>query len=279
MKERVVKIGVMLFLVAVLVCTGVIYASPQQSRAATGVKYNVEIQSDSPGVVLWAPAKGELYSPITMSWQGTTFQMLVDKKAKAEVLVVGKKKIKTSYYPVTILAKSFKAPNAPFKNGDYAFELRTTMLKDAVGKLYASDTDVDVSAVQAKSKATVKIGDGTNDPKGSMIVNMGLIVAWVATDYGVTAMKEEKVITTLTTGQSSILVKGTKSLLEGKKLPDDDPTGTLPKPLVGAPVDLSGGTGTLVATACFLNQNLMQAGATDILKGFVWTMKITPTSK
>jgi hypothetical protein len=284
MKKRILQRGMPLFLIAALVCSGILAFFPAVTSAATSVKYNVEILDGSPGVNLWAPLKGALYNPIVYTNEGITFQMVVDKKAKAEVLVVGKTKTKASYYPVTILAKSFKAPNAKFQIPNpgadpYDFEIKTTLVKDAIGKLYVNGGDVDVSTVQAEKKATIKIGDGTTDPEGSMVITMVFNRSYIASQYGVTAVGETKTMTTWTTGLSSVLVKGSKSQWEGKKFPDDDPTGTLPKPLVGAPVDLSAGTGTLVSTECIMNNNMMQVGRVDFLRGQVWTMKITPASK
>jgi hypothetical protein len=67
--------------------------------------------------------------------------------------------------------------------------------------------------------------------------------------------------------------KGTKSGLEGKAMPDDS-TGVLPTPLVGAPVDLDAGTGTLVFTAAAMSLG-MALGMMDVLNGGKWVMKIT----
>src|SRR4030043_1056956 len=178
MKELILKRGVLLFLIAALVCGGVLYSSPSSSRAAAGVLYNVEIlnasttwdmanpgeNNESPGVHQWAPTK-EVQDARVVAWEGITFQMLVEKKAKTEVLKVGKTKTKATYYPVTILKKTFKAPMATFQipnpGGDpYDFEIKTTLLKDAKGKLYVTGADVDVSTVQAEKKAVVSIGDG-----------------------------------------------------------------------------------------------------------------------
>ena len=92
-------------------------------------------------------------------------------------------------------------------------------------------------------------------------------------------MTEKKLVTTLTTGQSRTLVKGSKSGFEGKAMPDDDTSGMLPKALVGQPVDLKAGTGTLVVTDCSMNVNLMMTGKTDFPRGYVWKLKITPASK
>ena len=71
--------------------------------------------------------------------------MVVDTKAKTETLKTGK----ASYYPLTIIAKTFKAPIYRYKatatRGVLDAEITTTMPKDAKGKLYVSGGDVDVS--------------------------------------------------------------------------------------------------------------------------------------
>ncbi len=287
-----------LFLIAALVCGGVLDVFPQVTSAATSVKYNVTIMdtsttwdltdptvnNESPTVFSWSLNKGVPEPPIIVANEGLTFQMLVDKKAKTETLTVGKTKTKASYYPVTIIAKSFKAPAAKFQKpyGEEKIDLEivTTMVKDAVGKLYISGGDVDVSSVQDEKKLTTKIGDGTTDPAGSLVLPIILNRNYVAVKYGVTMGKEVKITTTLTTGVSSILFKGTKkSKFEGKTLLDIASAGILPNPLVGVPLDLTAGTGTLVCADAYMNMSVMQTGPSDILRGSMWVMKITPATK
>ncbi len=78
-----------------------------------------------------------------------------------------------------------------------------------------------------------------------------------------------------TTGNASIVVKGSKNRLDGKSLPNDDTSGKLAKPLVGVPVDLNAGTGTLVSTTALFNQKNKTLGIMDYLQGQTYVMKIT----
>jgi hypothetical protein len=78
-----------------------------------------------------------------------------------------------------------------------------------------------------------------------------------------------------TTGKSYTIVKGSKSRLEGKAMPDSDTSKALPTPLVGQPLDLDAGTGTLVATGGALNQKNKTLGMIDTVTGEIWLMKIT----
>jgi hypothetical protein len=80
---------------------------------------------------------------------------------------------------------------------------------------------------------------------------------------------------TWTTGKSSMVVKGSKSTLEGMAFPEDDPSGILPTPLVGVPLDLEAGTGTLVSTIALMGLSQEGTGKMDMLRGQVWVMKIT----
>jgi len=290
-----------LFLVAALVGSGVLVGFPKDSNAATGVLYNVEIldtatpfdvnkpteNNESPFVTRQVlPGKGlasEILDPIVIPQEGITFQMLVATKAKTEVLKVGTTKTKASYYPVTILYKTYKDPGGHYAiaYGEETLDgmLITKLAKDAIGKLYISGGDVDVSNVQTEKKPTQKIGDGTTDPAGSLIIPIMLFNRqYEVVDKGIVIAKEAKWVTTLTTGQSSTLIKGSKSAFEGKVLPDDDTSGMLPKPLVGQPIDLKAGTGTLVVTECAMNVSVMMLGKTDYPRSFIWKMKITPAS-
>jgi hypothetical protein len=274
MKERLLKRGVVLFLVAVLVVGGVLASHPVTSQAAAkGTTYTVVVQKGSPQVSLVSINYGTAVPQISQN-EGMSFQILVDSKAKNE-------KVKStggtaSYYPVTILAKSFKAPTSrvPMMGGGGYAITSLSMPKDSKGKLYISGGDVDVSAVQGEKKATFKIGDGTVDA-GALIIPINILMSIKMEDTG------KQWMTTLTggywtTGKSYIIVKGTKkSKLEGKAQPDNDTSNNLPKPLVGAPVDLAAGTGTLVNVNGLLNTKNKQIGMLDYLNGGVWVMKIT----
>jgi hypothetical protein len=292
MKARLLKI-VPLFLIAALVAGGVLAGVPGGAEAARKTIYNVEIldtdtlwtltdpaaNNESPAVWVLSINKEAPASPgsVITANEGITFQLGVKHKAKTKKVRIGKEKVKTTYYPVTIKKKTFKAPIAeylgtdPIEGRDWEVEIVTDMAKSAKGKLYISDTDVDVSHVQGKKKSKTKIGDGTVDPPGSLIIDIELVVSHRA--RGVIIIKE-RLRTTWTTGTSSIVVNKSKSGLEGMAFPEDDPSGVLPTPLVGVPLDLEAGTGTLVATSGTMRSRI-SLGRWDILRGQVWKMKIT----
>jgi hypothetical protein len=101
MKERLLKRGVTLFLVAVLVVAGVLASHPVQA-AAKGTTYQVVLQKGSP-VVSLVSINGGAPAVSGANNETTTFQMVVEAKAKTE-------KVKSTggtatYYPVTIIAK------------------------------------------------------------------------------------------------------------------------------------------------------------------------------
>ncbi len=271
MKERILKLGVALVLIAVLVATGV-YPLTSSQAAAKGTTYNVVLQTGSPGVNYISINGGTALSQPSDN-TGITFKMVVDAKAKTE-------KVKSTgqtatYYPVTILAKSFHAPSSKFVAPGYANALATIiMLKDAKGKLYTSGGDVDVSSVMGK-KLVSTIGDRTADPAGSLVIDQ-LTLSAIATDQSTGKVFLQLPLTnTMTTGKSSIVVKGTKTKLEGKVLPNDDNGKNVPTPLVGEPVDLEAGTGTLVGTTGTLGIKNKTLGMMDILNDTMWVMKIT----
>ena len=153
----------------------------------------------------------------------------------------------------------------------------TIMAGDAKGKLYISGGDVDVSQVMGEKKLTAIIGDGTVDPAGSLIIPISTVTTVVLESTGKPFMTQKMVIN-FTTGKNSILIKGSKSGLEGKRLPDDGPTGYLPKPLVGQPLNLDAGTGTLVGTTALMNLKVKILGELDMMIGELWVMKITHAS-
>jgi len=293
-----------LLLIAVVVCGGVLDAFPEKSRAAAvKVKYNVEIldvatpydmtnptvNNESPTVFSTSINNGEPLETRVTANEGITFQMQVDTKAKTETLKVGKTRIKATYYPVTILRNSFKAPDVWYQvsSGEdvHNEKITTTMIKDAKGKLYISGGDVDVSQVMGEKTLKTQIGDGTVDPAGSLTIPIALNNIIRIYSYReqptlvlIHMLPKKPTTTTWTTGQNRILVKGSKSGLEGKAFPDDDSTGLLPNPLVGVPLDLAAGTGTLVSTdVSYKVPNAL--GMVDFLRGGIWVMKITPASK
>jgi hypothetical protein len=270
MKERLLKSGVTLFLVAVMIMAGILASYPLTSQAAGGTTYNVVIQKNSPLVSLVSIGNGAA-APQTGTNEGITFKMVVDAKAKTEKLKTGA----ATYYPVTIIAKSFKVPTTRFPMicGGMARQ-STIMSADAKVKLYTNGGDVDVSQVINEKKLTTQIGDGTVDPAGSMIIPISTVTTVILESTGKPFMVQ-KMILNFTTGNNTIIAKGSKSGFEGKRLPDADSSGLLPKPLVGAPLKLDNGTGTLVGTTALMNLSVKTLGELDMMIGEVWVMTIT----
>jgi hypothetical protein len=270
MKERILKIGVTLFLVAVVVVAGVLASHPGKSQAAAkGTTYQVVLQKSSP-VVSLVSINGGAPGVSGAQSEMTTFQMVVEAKAKTEKLPTGP----ASYYPVTIIAKSYKAPTQEFPMVGGGMAVRSSLItKDAKGKLYISGGDVDVNSVLSK-KLTPKIGDGTVDPAGSMIIEIQSVSNLNDKATGKFFMSSPS-DSYYTTGKSYCVVKGTKSKLEGKAMPNDDTTKSLNTPLVGKPIDLAAGTGTLVVTTGFMNVKNKMLGLLDNLTGQMWVMNIT----
>jgi hypothetical protein len=269
MKARMLKIAVILFLVAVLVEAGVY---PMTSQAADkGTTYNVTVQKGSPTVSLVSANNG---APMVNpgSNETSTFQMIVGSKLKTE-------KVKStggtaSYYEVTIPKKSWRSRTDEYPNPSGGTLKQYSVLKgDAKGKLYVSGGDVDVSSVLSK-KVTSTIGDGTANPAGSFLIKADLVTYLTDKSTGKNAMTLP-MSTYFTTGKSSITAKGTKSKLEGKTMPNDDTTKSLTTPLVGQPIDLEAGTGTLVATPGALYIKTKVLGVSDFLIGEIYVMKIT----
>jgi hypothetical protein len=212
--------------------------------------------------------------------------MEVKEKAKKKKIKIGGERVLVKWYPVVIKKKSFSSPTAEWVQtvqGEpgappdvYEMELHTKMAKNAKGKLYITDTDVDVSQVLGKKKAKKpKFGDGKVDPAGSMVIDIALTVSQRTMGLNIW---QEKLKMTWTTGSASMVVEKSKSSFEGMTFPDDDPTGALPTPFVGAPLVLPEGdeigTGTLVSLAGAMYTKMI-IGKIDVLKGQVWTMKIT----
>ena len=272
MKDRILKIGVMLFLVAVLVAAGV-YPVTSSQAAAKGTTYNVEVLKPSPGVNLIS-INGGTAAPQPGEAAGIKFQMVVGTKLKTE-------KVKTtgqtaSYYEVVIPKKSFSGPvtRQPMIGMEGFAKFIQVMKKDTKGKLYVSGGDVDISNVLGK-KLTTKIGDGTVDPEGSLIIDT-LTVEVIVTQESTGKMFMKLPTTYLfTTGKNYIVAKGTKSKLEGKALPNDDNGKNVPTPLVGKPLDLDAGTGTLVYTTGAVNVKNKVIGVLDTLGTGVYNLKIT----
>jgi len=182
--------------------------------------------------------------------------MTVDKKLKTEK-VKSIKKGTADYYKVDI--KKIKIPDTYFTLDGNKFKV-TTKASNAKGQLYVSGGDVDVSQLMGKSKPKETIGDGTADPEGSLLIpKLKLTVTVFGPDVGKKKGKKMmtiKTLSTLTTGQSRIVVdelKKSKSGLAGLAIPDDGPEGVLPNPLQGSPLDLEAGAVTLVSTTSVMN--------------------------
>jgi hypothetical protein len=269
MKERILKIGVILFLVAALVVAGVYPITSQ--AAAKGTTYQVVIQKGSP-VMSLVSTGGGAPAPSGGQNEGTSFQMVVGTKLLTEK--VKSTKGTASYYEVTIPKKSYRAPTQeyPMPTGGTAVR-GSSIAKDAKGKLYVSGGDVDVTSVLSK-KLTSKIGDGTADPAGSFLIQIDTLSTLTDKATGKFYMNAPST-SWYTTGKSYCIVKGSKSRLEGKAYPNDDTTKTLTTPLVGQPIDLEKGTGSVVVTTGVIGVKNKAFGLIDNLTGQLWVMKIT----
>ncbi len=270
MKERLLRTAVVLFLLAVLVVPGVLPITSQ--AAAKGTTYNVVLQKGSVTLALVSINDGAS-APSVGKVDGVSFSMVVGTKLLTEkVKSTGGK---ASYYEVTIPAKSYKSLTGDaMMPGGAKVITYSRLSKDAKGKLYVSGGDVDVSNVQAEKKLTSKIGDGKDDPKGSLLILFPVVSEIKYKDSGKIFMSTP-MTTYFTTGKSYTMVKGSKSGLEGKAIPDNDTTNTLTKPLVGVSLDLEAGTGTMVATTGIMNQKNKTLGMMDYLASQIYIMKIT----
>jgi len=225
--------------------------------------FNVTVTGDSPLAALISVSDGTPFSQ-EGTGEGITFQMTVDNKLKTEK-VKSIKKGTADYYKVDI--KKIKIPDTYFTLDGNKFKV-TTKASNAKGKLYVSGGDVDVSQLMGKSKPKETIGDGTADAEGSLIIpKLKLTVTVYGPDVGKKKGKKMmsiKTVSTLTTGQSQIVVdemKKSKSGLAGLALPGDGPEGVLPNPLQGSPLDLEAGAVTLVSTTSVMNVKIDPKGA------------------
>ena len=261
--------GVPLFLVAVTVAALVLSSLPVLSQAAGGTTYNVTIQKGSPLLTV-SSVNGSAPGPQVTQLEGISFKMVVDAKAKTEKLKTGT----ATYYPVTIIAKSYKAPTMKFMMPGGEAIQSSFMPKDAKGKLYTSGGDVDVSVMVGAKGAVSTVGDGKVDPAGSMIIPFTSTSVITQQSTGKAFMTTSTFVY-LTTGQSSLIVKGTKTRLEGKALPADDTTKSMPNPMVGKPVNLNAGTGTLVGNMATLGIKSKAVGTTDYIASQIFVMQIS----
>jgi hypothetical protein len=270
-----------LFLIAALVAAGVSVGLPGKADAVAKKTYNVLIlnpatswdrlnatqNNESPAISLGSVNNAAPETVIDAN-EGITFQMVIYANDKTD------KKTGATYYDVTIPGNSFKVPIARYDTTMGIVKTTNKMVGNAKGKIYISGGDVDVSQVMAEGKLNTKIGDGTLDPDGSLVLAMTTVITCVIEATGKPFLKQ-KSTTTWTTGKSSLLVKGSKSGLEGKAMPDDDPTGLLTKPLVGEPLNLDAGTGKLVSSSVAMNLK-SPVGLIDYLRGDIWVMFLTP---
>jgi len=271
MKERLLKSGVTLFLVAVMVAAGVLVSFPVTSQAAGGTTYTVTLLKGSP-ILSLVSVNGSAPSPQLAQQEGYTFKMVVDAKAKTEKLKTGP----ATYYPVTIVAKSYKASTQKFPmigGGGIAIQ-SSFMPKDGKGKLYTSGGDVDITVVMGK-KMVEKFGDGKVDPAGSMIIPDMTVTSIITLESTGKVIMSQPVVQSFTTGQTSLVVKGSGTRLDGKVLPQDDTTKSLPNPLVGKPIDLNAGTGALVSSDGSVGNKSKSIGVTDLIGGQIWNMQIS----
>ena len=273
MKERLLKRAGPFFLAAVLAVTLIWASFPAgiSQAAAKGTTYNVTLLKGS-GVCSYDSINGGTPVPSPASFEGATFQMVVGTKLQTDKLKTGP----ATYYQVTIPAKSFKAIKTRFPmigGGGYA-SVVNIMSKDAVGKLYTSGGDVDVSQVAGK-KVSTKIGDGTVDPAGSMVFSSLIIQNIISLESTGKVVMQTVTPYAATTGKDYMVAKGSGTKLDGRALPDNDTSKTLPTPLVGSPVDLNAGTGTLVGTYAVTGLKTKAFGLVDYLNGFIFVMKIS----
>jgi hypothetical protein len=271
MKKRMLKIGVPLLLVAVLITVGVYPITSQ--AAAKGTSYKVVLQNGSFTANMFSANDGAAASVPQGDVAGISFTMVVEGKSKTEKLKSTGGK--AEYYPVTILAKSFKGKpeERAMADGSGTAITVTQMAKDSKGKLYISGGDVDVVAVQGEKKLTYKLGDGKADPKGSLFVELQM--ASIVTNKATGKLMQNVLLPQLvTTGTASITVQGAKGGLNGKKIPDN--MKGLSNPLAGKVIDLDAGTGTLVGVAAMMNvKNLTLGQPIDAMVASNWVMQIS----
>jgi hypothetical protein len=264
MKKNMRKIGIMLLLVAILVAAGVYPLTSSQAAAKT-ITYNVEILKGSKSLSL-ASVNGGGAAVSGSDNVGMSFKMVVTQKAAKDK--------GGSYYPVTIPAKGVKYPSSEAKmpGGTTAVTI-STVTKDGTGKLYFNGGNVNVSSVVGKKLTTTIGADGQAGSANSLVVNLNSMVVSTIKETGKTYLKMPAAFT-FTTGTAYIVCQGIKGSLNGKALPDNDTSKTLPKPLVGVPLDFNAGTGTLVGVggATGLKSGI---GLLDWIEGTIYLMKIT----
>jgi hypothetical protein len=78
----------------------------------------------------------------------------------------------------------------------------------------------------------------------------------------------------MTTGRTQLVVTKSKTALDGMTMPDDEETGFIPKPLVGEPIDLEAGTGTLVSTSGLIKAK-SALGRVDNINASMYVLSIS----
>lgn len=275
MKKQILKTSVSLMVMGVIIVAGVLATHPVISQAAAKTVYNVTLLKGSATVTVASINDG---TPALQSGslEGTTFQLVVEGKIKTEkVKSTGSK---AEYYPVTLVAKSWKSPTVEYPIiGGGGTAVKSSYFKgDGKGKLYVSGGDVDYSMAQGEKKATYKYGDGKVDSQGSLFLPITAVSALTNKETG-KFMQNVVQLVNLTTGTCSVIVQGVKGGLNGKALPaDGKSTKLLPDPFIGHAIDLDAGTGTAIAVSGAMNgKNKMINGTVDNVTSHVWIMKIT----
>jgi hypothetical protein len=275
MKKQILKTSVSLMVIGVIIVAGVLATHPVISQAAAKTVYNVTLLKGSSTVTVASINDG---TPALQSGslEGTTFQLIVEGKIKTEkVKSTGSK---AEYYPVTLVAKSWKSPTVEYPIiGGGGTAVKSSYFKgDGKGKLYVSGGDVDYSMTQGEKKATYKYGDGKADLQGSLFLPITAVSALTNKETG-KFMQNVVQLVNLTTGTCSVIAQGVKGGLNGKALPaDGKSTKLLPDPFIGHAIDLDAGTGTAIAVSGAMNgKNKMINGTVDNITSHVWIMKIT----
>jgi hypothetical protein len=291
MKARSLKI-LPLFLIALLVASGLVVVLPGQAHAAK-VTYRVTVMDPRTSWDRMEPAlnnespvsttvliNNEAQPPAISSNDGTTFNLVVDTKLKKKKVKIGGEKVVAQYYKVKIPKKSYRAPVSEYWSPMGQLRTVTEYKSDGKGMLYVENGDVDVFTAVKGKKAKSKIGDGQADPEGSMIVKTKSQVTIFVIDTGKKFMKT-KTSSYMTTGEAHLVVSKTKTLLDGKRLPQDDVSGLLTGSLIGSggglkgqPIDLDAGTGTLVSTSAVI-KGKSALGRTDNITSSVYVLSIT----
>jgi hypothetical protein len=269
MKERFLKIGVPLLLVAILV---VALMPAVALQAASKTTYNVTLLKGSATASVVSINDGTA-AATGASLEGATFQLIVESKLKKETVKYGKTKVTAYYYPVKVPKKSYKEPTQqeyPMMTGEGTAVKYGFLNKDGKGKLYVSGGDVDYAAVTQGKKTKWAFGDGKEDPEGSLMLE---IQAGSALSIKGSSKTLSKVIEKV----CSIIVQKTKGGINEKALPDDvKSTKLVPDPFIGEVVDLDAGTGTVIGVAASMDAtNKMVDGKVDNLTAHVWVLKIS----